>query len=97
MIPRIYWLRIFWKVLPASFILGTAALVLFGEDGFIKRHQTRSALYQMLHDAEQVEEVNRDLRLSIHRLKSEDRQLGLQAAEQLLAAPPDSVIYRFHD
>jgi cell division protein FtsB len=86
-----------FTVIPALVALGVLAVTLFGQDGLLRRHLLRRQLVRLQDEAGDLQRDNELLRREILRLQQSRTAVERQAAESLLLADEDTIIYRFHD
>jgi cell division protein FtsB len=89
--------RLFWNILPATFIVGTVGLALLGDKGLLERHALKQHLAVTQDHITRLEQENRLLRAQIHRLETDPLVAQRTLAETLYLAPEGSTIYRFPD
>lgn len=87
--------RVLWSLVPAALIVGAVSGVVFGDEGLLARHALKQRLYRMDDRVEQIKAENEVLREQIQSLRSDPVAVRRASAEQLLAAPAGSTIYRF--
>ena len=87
--------RVFWSLVPAAIIVGAVSGVVFGDEGLLARHALKQRLFRMDERVEQIKAENEVLREQIQSLRTDPVAVRRASAEQLLAAPTGSTIYRF--
>lgn len=86
-----------FTVIPAIVALAVLAVTLFGQDGLLRRHLLQRQLVRLQDQAGQLQHDNELLRREVLRLQHSRTAVEREAAEALLLASEDTVIYRFHD
>lgn len=86
-----------FTVVPALVALVLLAVTLFGQDGLLRRHLLQRQLVRLRTEAGELQRNNEHLRREILRLQQSRTAVEREAAEALLVADEDTVIYRFHD
>ena len=84
-------------VVPALVAMVVLVLALFGHDGVFRRHILQRQLAQVQEESDSLKMENQRLRREVRRIRKSTVGLQRAAAESLLIAPPDAVIYRFHE
>ncbi len=77
--------------------LAVLAVTLLGQDGLLRRHLLRRQLVRMQAQAGELHHDNELLRRDVLRLQQSRTAIEREAAEALLIAHEDTVIYRFHE
>jgi cell division protein FtsB len=86
-----------FTVVPALVALAVLAVTLFGQDGLLRRHLLQRQLHRLQAEASELDRENERIRREVLRLQQSRTALEREAAESLLLAGEDTVIYRFHD
>ena len=84
-------------VVPALVAAVVIGLTVFGHDGLLRRHLLKQQLARVQEQVDQFQQENEILRREVLRLQQSRSAVERQAAEALLMAAPEAVIYRFHD
>ena len=92
-----FYRRLIWNVFPVTFVVGVIGYTLLGDDGLISRNALKQKLYNTRARAELTASQNEVMRSQINALRADPDAVRRAAAEQLLLAEPESVIYRFTD
>ncbi len=85
-----------FTVIPALVALAVLAVTLFGQDGLLRRHLLQRQLVRLQAEAGELQRENELIRRDVLRLQRSRTAIERQAAETLLVADEDTVIYRFH-
>jgi cell division protein FtsB len=96
-VPPSRFVQRLFTVIPALVALAVLAVTLFGQDGLLRRHLLRRQLLRLQAEAGELERDNQLLRREVLRLQQSRTAIEREAAESLLLAAEDTVIYRFHD
>jgi cell division protein FtsB len=86
-----------FTVVPTLVALAVLAVTLFGQDGLLRRHLLQRQLGRLQAEAGELQRDNELLRREVLRLQHSRTAVEREAAEALLIADEDTVIYRFHD
>ena len=92
---RIHFIQFFWVTLPATVIIFTTFLVIFGNDGLFAQKTAKEQLFYLEEQADVIVDDNNSLELRIAHIKKNKNQMYVLSSERLLAAPKGSVVYRF--
>ncbi|MEC8423645.1 MAG: phage holin family protein [Myxococcota bacterium] len=87
--------RLIWNVLPAALVIGAVYVTVAGEAGLLARHTLKKRVQTTERAVSVLREQNAHKRARIAALKRDPRALQRAAAEELLAAPAGSTVYRF--
>ena len=71
------------------------AFVLLGDHGLIAQKRLKSILFEIEAKTVEIEEANFELTNKVVRLKTQRKQVILNASDRLLSAPSGATIYRF--
>lgn len=85
-----------FTVIPALVALAVLAATLLGQDGVLRRHLLQRQLVRLQAEASELQHDNELIRREILRLQQSRTAIEREAAESLLVADEDTVIYRFH-
>jgi cell division protein FtsB len=86
-----------FTVVPALVALAVLAATLLGQDGLLRRHLLQRQLVRLQTQAGELQRDNELIRREVLRLQQSPTAVERRAAEALLIADEDTVIYRFHD
>ena len=84
-------------ILSGLFILGTMALAIHNEKGFLAMWEKQHQLAVLESDTADVEEVNAGLRHEIRRLQKDMEYIEKIAREELRLVRPGEVVFEFAD
>ena len=93
---RIRIIQFFWLTLPATIVVFTTFVAIFGEDGLFAQKQAKEQLFYLESEAGKVEEGNTSLEMRVSHLRYNKSQIYVLASDRLLAAPEGATIYRFN-
>ena len=92
---RIHFIQFFWVTLPATVLIFTTFLVIFGDEGLFAQKRVKEQLFYLEQEAQTVIDENVALEIKVTHLRRNREQVFVLTAERLLAAPKGSVVYRF--
>ena len=93
---RIRIIQFFWLTLPATIVVFTTFVAIFGEDGLFAQKHAKEQLYYLESEAGKVEESNTAMEMRVSHIRSNKSQLYVLASDRLFVAPKGATIYRFN-
>ena len=88
-------IQFFWVTLPASIIVFTTFVVIFGEEGLFAQKRAKEQLHYLESESVKVEDDNTAIEMRVSHIRSNRNQLYVLASDRLLVAPKGATIYRF--